>query len=125
MLPRSRAPATTGRLDTDTVTFPGTVPASLDDTIKKIGYHHDDFGRIDKVTSYSDTGSTKANEAAFEYGPWGAVTKSMQDHDAAATATDPNVQYAYEDGIASNEAKYVRADSVMPQLRGGRKSREY
>jgi RHS repeat-associated protein len=53
-----------------------------------------------------------ANEVAFEYGPWGAVTKSMQDHDAAATATDPNVQYAYEDGIASNEAKYVRPDYV-------------
>ena len=49
-----------------------------------------------------------ANEVAFEYGAWGAVTKSMQDHAAAATSTDPNVQYAYEDGIASNEAKYVR-----------------
>jgi hypothetical protein len=48
------------------------------------------------------------NEVAFEYGAWGAVTKSMQDHAAAATSTDPNVQYAYEDGIASNEAKYVR-----------------
>jgi hypothetical protein len=32
----------------------------------------------------------------------------MQDHEAAAGSTDPNVQYAYEDGIASNEAKYVR-----------------
>jgi hypothetical protein len=25
-----------------------------------------------------------ANEVAFEYGAWGAVTKSMQDHAAAA-----------------------------------------
>jgi len=79
------------------VTFPGTLPASLDNTIKKIGYTYDDFGRKTKVTSYSDTGSTVANEVAFEYGPWGAVTKSMQDHVAAATDTDPNVQYAYED----------------------------
>jgi hypothetical protein len=51
---------TTGALLSDTVTFPGMLPASLDDTIKKIGYHHDDFGRLDKVTSYSDTGSDRA-----------------------------------------------------------------
>ena len=25
-----------------------------------------------------------ANEVAFEYGPWGVVAKSMQDHAAAA-----------------------------------------
>jgi len=48
----------------------------------------------------------------FEYGAWGAVTKSMQDHEDEAGSTDPNVQYAYEDGIASNEAKYVRPDYV-------------
>ena len=30
----------------------------------------------------------------------------------SATSTDPNVQYAHEDGIASNEAKYVRQASV-------------
>ena len=99
---------TTGALDSDTVTFPQSPPASLDDTIKKIGYHRDDFGRIDTVTSYIDTGSTKANEVAFEYGPWGAVTKSMQNHTTGTASGDPNVHYAYEDGIASNEAKYVR-----------------
>ena len=32
----------------------------------------------------------------------------MQDHTGTATATDPNVEYAYGDGIASNEAKYVQ-----------------
>ena len=103
---------TTGALDSDTVTFPQSPPASLDDTIKKIGYHRDDFGRIDTVTSYIDTGSTKANEVAFEYGPWGAVTKSMQNHTTGTASGDPNVHYAYEDGIASNEAKYVRPDYV-------------
>jgi len=36
----------------------------------------------------------------------------MQDHEAAAGSGDPNVQYAYEDGIAGNEAKYVRPASV-------------
>jgi len=36
----------------------------------------------------------------------------MQDHAVAAGSGDPNVQYAYEDGIASNEAKYVRPASV-------------
>jgi hypothetical protein len=47
-------------------------------------------------------------------GPWGAVTKSMQDHAAAATATDPNVQYAYEDGSggADLDANFVRPDYV-------------
>jgi len=40
------------------------------------------------------------------------VTKSMQDHEAAAGSGDPNVQYAHEDGIASVEAKYIRPASV-------------
>jgi len=38
----------------------------------------------------------------------------MQDHAAAATATDPNVQYAYEDGSggADLDANFVRPDYV-------------
>ena len=44
------------------------------------------------------------------------MTKSMQGHEAAATATDPNVEYAYEDGSDPGEedyeAKYVRPASV-------------
>ena len=52
------------------------------------------------------------NEVAFEYGPWGAVTKSTQNHATGTASGDPNVQYAYEDGIAGNEAKYVRQASV-------------
>jgi len=42
------------------------------------------------------------------------VTKSTQDHAAAATDTDPNVQYAYEDGVVGQgvEAKFIRPDYV-------------
>jgi len=36
----------------------------------------------------------------------------MQNHEDEATSTDPNVEYAYEDGIVSNEAKFLRPDSV-------------
>jgi hypothetical protein len=41
------------------------------------------------------------------------VTKSTQNHATGTASGDPNVQYAYEDGIAGNEAKYVRPASVI------------
>jgi len=45
------------------------------------------------------------------------VTKSMQAHTAAATSTDPNVQYAYEDGAggADLDANYVRRSATISQ----------
>jgi len=105
---------TTGALLSDTAT--GTwLPLSVDATIRRIGYTYDNFGRTTKVTSYSDTGgSTVINEVAFEYGAWGVVTKSIQDHYGATAATDPNVQYAYEDGSggADLDANFVRVDYV-------------
>jgi len=56
--------------------------------------------------------SSLVNEVAFAYGAWGVVTKSTQNHTTGTASTDPNVQYAYEDGIVSNEAKYIRPASV-------------
>ena len=73
---------------------------------------HSPRGKRKKGNNAGHRGISLANEVAFEYGPWGVVTKSMQDHAAAATDTDPNVQYAYEDGIDGTEAKYVRPDYV-------------
>jgi len=54
------------------------------------------------------------NEVAFEYGAWGAVTKSTQNHTTGTASGDPNVQYAYEDGSggADLDANYVRTDYV-------------
>jgi hypothetical protein len=54
-----------------------------------------------------------ANEVAFEYGAWGAVTKSMQNHEDEAGSTDPNVTYTYENWAGEGvEAKYLRQASV-------------
>jgi len=97
--------------DANTPTNP--LPSSVDGAVTKIGYTYDDFERITKVTSYDGDGDPN-NEVAFEYGPWGVVTKSMQNHEDEATSADPNVQYAYEDGSvgADLDANYVRPDYV-------------
>ena len=48
-----------------------------DPTVKRIGYTHDDTGRVTKITSYSDAaGTTVRNEIARTYSgaSWDRVT---------------------------------------------------
>ena len=55
---------------------------------------------------------TVANEVAFDFGDWGVVTESKQNHEDEVDDSEPSVEYAYEDAVASYEAKYVRLDYV-------------
>ena len=61
------------KIDSD---FTG-VRAAVDPTVKRIGYTHDDTGRVTKITSYSDAaGSTELNEIKRTYSgaSWDQVT---------------------------------------------------
>jgi len=100
---------TAARLFTDAVTIPGG--SSVDGAIKRIQYGYDDVGRIETVTSYdaAEDGNAK-NEVKLTYNGWGAVSKSEQDHAGTVGGGEPAVQYTFEDGEASGEAKYVRLD---------------
>ena len=107
--------STNGRLESDTASFPATVPASLDTTIRRIGYGYDVLGRVSSIRSYDANGV--ANEIALtrDSSGWGAVTKSVQAHTGEAVSGDPSVQYYYEDasktggfGPMDYEANYIR-----------------
>jgi len=91
------------------VTFPDG-QHSVDTDVEAIKYAHDSLGRVQKVTSYEDTaGSTVENEIEWERNGLGQVTKSKQDHDSAAGAGTPDVDYGFDatdttpdDGVYDN-----------------------
>ncbi|HEX8911045.1 MAG TPA: RHS repeat-associated core domain-containing protein [Humisphaera sp.] len=99
-----------GRLETDAVT---TLPSGVDGSIRRIDTAYDDLSRPRLVTSYAeDYGSTVVNEFQNTYDGWGNVAKSEQAHDGPVTTGTPAVEYTYEDGAVSGEAKYVRLSKV-------------
>ena len=111
---------TSGRLVSDAVT--GSVPAGVDDAIRRIELSYDTRGRVQKVSSYdaASSGNVK-NEIKYTYTDdiaWGQVTKSEQDHAGAVGGGEPAVDYTYETGAdggsasGDNVAEYFRLDKV-------------
>jgi RHS repeat-associated protein len=102
-----------GRLAADTVTDLGE-SGIVDDVVLRIGRTYDDIGRLQFVTSYSDTsGTTAVNQVKYEYDSWGNVVREYQEHEATVDGNTPFVQYDYEAGATSGVAKYVRLDDVV------------
>ncbi len=93
-----------GRVTSDTASALGT---DIDGAVRRIGVTYDDFGRLDKVESYSDTsGSTAVNAARFRYTPLWQVAQVYQDNNGVVQTTGGDdgppsgdtkrVQYSYE-----------------------------
>jgi RHS repeat-associated protein len=101
-----------GRLSADTASDLGS-SGDVDGGVRRIGTAYDDLGRVETVTSYSDTsGTTVVNQVKYVYTGWGQVAREYQEHDGAVDANTLLVQYDYEDGAASGVAKYVRLEQV-------------
>ena len=105
-----------GRLVSDDADDAGyALPAGVDDYVVKIGRSYDDLGRVGRITSYADDDDVR-NEVEFAFDGWEGVATSWQEHAGEAVTSDenesPKVQYAYEDGVENNKAKYVRIDKV-------------
>ena len=74
---------TAGRLSADTATSLGSL-GLVDGTVRRIGTTYDDVGRVQAVTSYSDTsGTTAVNQVEYVYNGWGQVFCEYQEHDGA------------------------------------------
>ena len=101
-----------GRLSADTATSLGS-SGIVDDSVRRIGTSYDDIGRVQYVTSYSDTsGTTAVNQVKYEYDSWGNLAKESQAHDGLVGSGTPSVQYTYADGATGGVAKYVRLTEV-------------
>ena len=122
-----------GRLAADIVTSLGPTddPSRVvDGSIRRIGTTYDDVGRVEYVTSYSDTSGGEdyiANQIKYEYDGWGNVSSEFQEHNGQVN-DDPTygssyVEYDYGDGsdgtdayhdaaAGFNVAKYVRLSDV-------------
>jgi YD repeat-containing protein len=102
-----------GRPSADTVADLGSTGV-VDGSIRRIGTTYDDLGRVQRVTSYSDTsGTTAVNQVKYEYNPWGEVFREYEEHDGAVDGTTRYVQYDYQDGAAGGVAKYLRLGDVV------------
>ncbi len=91
-----------GRVTLDDVTLAMSSP--IDDWVLSIGVDYDDFGRLEKVTSYTTTAhSTVKNQAEFAYSPLWQIKEVYQDYDGAVaydgsgvpTGNTLRVRYAY------------------------------
>ena len=88
------------------------------------------MGRVQYVTSYSDTsGTTIANQIKYDYDGWGNIYREWQDHSTTGVVDDlfygsDYVQYDYYDGRYDGDAyydasagmyvaKYVRLDDMI------------
>jgi len=101
-----------GRPSADTASSLGS-SGIVDGSIRRIGTTYDDVGRVQYVTSYSDTsGTTAVNQVKYEYNGWGRVSREYQEHDGTVDASTLFVQYDYADGATGGVAKYVRLDEV-------------
>ena len=82
-----------------------SLPTSVDDTVEAIGRTFDDYGRVEKITSYdgATTATTVLNEIKYTYDTDHArLTKTEQDHDNAVTGGEPSTRYEYDDSASSN-----------------------
>ncbi len=92
-----------GRVTLDAVTL--GQGSAIDDWVLSIGVQFDDFGRLQRVTSYTDAaGTTAKNQAEFAYSPLWQIEQIYQDYDGAVshdgsgvpTGNTRRVQYAYD-----------------------------
>jgi len=109
---------TAGRLSADTATNLGSSNI-VDDSVLRIGTTYDDLGRVQTVTSYSDTsGNSPVNQVKYVYNSWGQVAREYQAHDVTGSLwPSPSVQYTYDAPRVSGEGqsepvKYVRLSQV-------------
>lgn len=93
-----------GRVTLDSVNLPQGSP--IDDWVRSIGVEFDTFGRLHRVTSYSDpSGTAVVNQAELAYSSLWQATQIYQDYDGAVTydgsgaptGNTRRVQYAYSD----------------------------
>ncbi len=91
-----------GRVTFDDVTLATESP--IDNWVLSIGVEYDDFGRLEKVTSYTTVEHTTVkNQAEFAYTPLWQIKEVYQDHDGAVaydgsgvpTGNTVRVRYAY------------------------------
>jgi RHS repeat-associated protein len=105
-----------GRLSADTVDLSNVESGqNVDNAILRIGRTYDDLGRLEMVTSYSDTsGTTAVNQVKYRYNGWGKLAQEWQDHAGLVDPqSTPSVQYVYTDGASGGVAKYVRLSEVV------------
>jgi RHS repeat-associated protein len=105
-----------GRLSADTVDLSNVESGqNVDSTILRIGRTYDDLGRLEMVTSYSDTsGATAVNQVKYRYNGWGKLAQEWQSHTGVVdTQSTPSVQYVYTDGASGGVAKYMRLSQVV------------
>jgi YD repeat-containing protein len=101
-----------GRLSADTATSLGS-SGIVDGSVRRIGTTYDGVGRVQYVTSYSDTAGTAiVNQVKYVYNGWGKVSQEYQAHDGAVDGSTLHVDYTYDDGAVGNVAKYVRLKEV-------------
>lgn len=107
---------TIGRFVSDALTI---VPSGVDGAVKRIEHAYDDFGRVQKVTSYdAASAGTVVNEVKYTFDAWRNITKSEQAHTGAVISGTPAVQYIYADGATLGIARFVRLDQLIyPQSR--------
>ena len=113
-----------GQVILDAVSLAGELPGqNVDSSVLSIATGYDDLGRVQTVTSCSNSdGTGPVNEVFDSYGGWGDLAKEWQDHSGAYTtvpgtdpAATPAVQYAYDDGGASPgyPAPYLRLSALI------------
>ena len=102
-----------GKVTLDAVTIP---PGStgVDDTVLSIVTAYDDVGRVQTVSSSSDTAGTEIlNQVKYVYNGWGQGYQEYQEHAGDVGGGTPYVEYDYLDGATGTKAAYVRLDHVV------------
>jgi len=85
-----------GRTTFDAATV---IAAGIEAAVQQIGLSYDVRGMVEKVTSYSDLGTTKANEVQNAFNSFSQLSIQYQSHSGAVnTSTSP---YAYVDGTGN------------------------
>jgi RHS repeat-associated protein len=97
-----------GRLAADTVTSLGA-SGLVDGSVRRIGTTYDDLGRVQTITSYSDTsGTTAVNQVQYVYNGWEKLAREYQEHAGTVDANTLHVDYTYAGGVA----RHVRLSQV-------------
>jgi RHS repeat-associated protein len=79
-----------------------TLGGSTDGGTRAIKREYDTLGRVEKITSFSDTAtSTAINQIVYEYDNFGRTVTSFQEHAGVKGGSTPKVEYTYDDTAAS------------------------
>lgn len=101
-----------GRIHRDIVS---TVGSGVDDTIRMIQYDFDTSGRLEQVSSYTDTGAiTIRDQVEIGYTPLWQIETVTQQHDDVVSASSPQVLYRYDNqAINAGTKNYSRVSAVV------------